>query len=307
MSKIFKNPDTVRGLLYSVTGMIFLSGGLITAKYALSGFNPEMFSTVWCISAAVYAFIIVLATGRTRQIFQLNRTERANIILLGIFTGVGMILGCAGLARLDPSFAAFLWRFLPLLTILSGIIWLGERLMLKEILPIIIMIAGGAISTIGRWNIVGTGVILVLLACVTAAVQMIIGKTQSTSIHPTILIFYRSLISALLVTIWTITTDKVDFSPVKSYWIVTIAGAFLGPVAGFWLTFQSYRFWDLTRSSIVLTVQPIVVLPLAYMFLRQLPSKQGFIGGMIILAGALWLTYIHLARARKNKVEINKR
>ena len=187
-----------------------------------------------------------------------------------------------------------------MLTILSGVIWLGEKLMLKEIFPIGLMIAGGAISTIGRWEIVGTGVILVLLSCVTAAIQMIIGKTQSSSVHPTILIFYRSLISAILVGAWTLATGKFDTSPKMSYWIVTIGGAFLGPAAGFWLTFQSYRFWDLTRSSIVLAIQPIVVLPMAYLFLGQLPSKQGFIGGLIILAGALWLTYIHLAK-KQNK------
>ncbi len=281
-------------MFYSAAGMIFFSGGLIAAKYALMGFNAGMFSTVWCISATVYAIIFLIISGRVRELFKLNRQERANIILLGIFTGVGMIVGWEGLARLDPSFAAFLWRFLPMLTILSGIIWLGEKIMPKEIFPIALMIIGGAISTIGRWEIVGTGVILVLLSCVTAAIQMIIGKMQSVSIHPTILIFYRSLISAILVGAWTIATDKVDMSPSSSYWIVTIAGAFLGPAAGFWLTFQSYRFWDLTRSSIVLTVQPIVVLPMAYLFLHQLPSKQGFIGGMIILLGALWLMYIHM-------------
>ncbi len=296
MSDILQKPNTVKGLLYSSIGMLFLSGGLITAKYALGGFNFAMFSTVWCISAAIYAFLFVVFTGKARQIFQLSRPERANVVLLGVFTGVGMILGWAGLALLDPSFAAFLWRFLPVLTILAGMIWLDERLMLKELFPIIVMIAGGAISTIGRWHIVGTGVILVLLSCVTAAVQMVIGKTQSTSIHPTILIFYRSVISAILVTAWTIATGKLDFSPAKNYWIVTIIGAFLGPVAGFWLTFQSYRFWDLTRSSIVLTVQPIIVLPLAYIFLRQLPATQGLVGGIIILIGALWLTYIHMTK-----------
>ena len=288
------NRNTRRGLFYSTAGMIFFSGGLIAAKYALAGFNAGMFSSIWCISSTVYALIFVVLTGKVRELFSLSRNERANIVLLGIFTGVGMIVGWEGLARLDPSFAAFLWRFLPLLTILSGIIWLGEKLMLREIFPITLMIAGGAISTVGRWEIVGTGVILVLLSCVTAAIQMIIGKVQSSSVHPTILIFYRSLISAILVCLWTIARGQIDFSPSWNYWIVTVAGAFLGPAAGFWLTFQSYRFWDLSRSSIVLTVQPIVVLPMVYLFLHQLPSKQGFIGGMIILAGALWLTYIHL-------------
>jgi len=207
-----------------------------------------------------------------------------------------MIVSWAGLARLDPSFTAFLWRFQPVLTIALSALFLGERLVNREWLPIAIMISGGALSTMGRWEIVGTGVILTLLACCAGAMQMLIAKIVVTAIHPTVLVFYRVGIATLVIALWTLPTGKVNFDVQSSYWLVTLLGAFLGPCASYLLTFRSFRYWDLSRYSMILTAQPLFVLPLAYLFLDKLPTQKELLGGCMILAGVVWLTWIHFVR-----------
>jgi drug/metabolite transporter (DMT)-like permease len=287
--------NSFKGFFYALGGTVLVSTNFITAKYGLRGFNPETFSLIWTSAAAIYAFLIVFVMGQRQQLV-VHTHVIGKIALIGFTTGAGILLGWAGLARLDPSFASFLWRFSPVLVITFGALFLGERLSIKELVCIAIMVLGGCISVIGRWHIAGIGLIMTLLACCATAVQRLTAKIAVAETHPNILVFYRVSIGALIIALWTFFTGKADFDVKVSYWLVTLLGAFLGPCASFLLTFRSYRYWDLSRSGIVLTTQPLFVLPLAYLFLGKLPVGRELFGGCLILTGALWLAWIHLVR-----------
>lgn len=289
---IHARSDTLKGLLYSLAGAILGSTNFVTAKYGVKGFNPETFSLVWTSAAAVYTLLIVLATGHRRQL-ELPAYAVKKVALMGVVTGAGMVLSWAGLARLDPSFSAFLWRFSPVLTIVLSVLFLDEKLLGKEWVPIAVMFLGGCLSTVGRWRIVGVGTILTLLACFAASVQMLIAKMETSEIDPNILAFYRVGVGALAIALWTFLMGKADFDVAASYWAVTLLGAFLGPCAQFLFIFRSYQYWDLSRSSIVRLSQPLFVLPLAYFILGKFPTSIELAGGLLIMAGAFWLGWIH--------------
>lgn len=294
------NHDPVKGFLYSLGGVLLISTNFVTAKYGLEGFNPETFSLVWTSAATVYAFGIVLVGRSSRdQIFPM-RSMKA-MLALGTATALGMVLGWKGLARLDPSFASFLWRLLPIFTILSGVIILKERLSKKEVLAMAIMLVGSLWSVVGRWDTVGTGVTLTILACCSGVVQLLIAKSQIYQVHPNVLVAYRVGIGAVLIASWVFATGTADFTVEARYWYVTLLGAFLGPCASFLLTFRSYRYWALSQSTIILTAQPLLVLPLAYIFLGTLPTLRELVGGCMILTGAFWLAFIQVTKRTKKR------
>ncbi len=289
------NTDQAKGLLYSLGGAMLLSTNFVTAKYGLKGFNPETFSFVWTTAAAIYAFGIAIAGKSSRsQIFP--KKNMIAMTALGITTGTCMIMTWSGLASLDPVFSSFLWRFLPVLTILAGILFLKERLSKKESAAMLIMLSGSLWGAVGRWEVVGTGVILTLLAGCTATAQLLIAKTQTDRVHPNILVAYRVGIGAVVTGVWVFSTGKADFSVDTCYWCITLLGAFLGPCAGFHLIFRSYRYWSLSQSSILLTMQPVLVLPLAYLFLGSFPTVEELSGGIVIISGALCLSYLQIRK-----------
>lgn len=287
--------DPVKGFLYSLGGALLLSTNFITAKYGLEGFNPETFSLVWTFAAAIYSFGIVVVVRVSRnQIFPMPSIK--SMLALGTATGIGMILAWNGLARLDPAFASFLWRFLPVLTIISGVLFLNERLSKKEVLIMGIMLFGGLWGVVGRWESVGSGVIFTILAGLTGAVQLLIAKSRIYQVHPNVLVAYRVGIGAVVIACWVFATGAANFAVEVRYWYVTLLGAFLGPCASFLFTFRAYRYWTLSQSSIILTAQPLLVLPLAYAFLGTLPTHRELVGGCIILVGAFWLAYIQAVK-----------
>lgn len=285
-----------KGFLYSLGGAILLSTNFVTAKYGLKGFNPETFSCVWTSAAAIYALGIAMAGRSSRpQIFP--RQNIKALVCLGIVAGIGMIMTWSGLSILDPVFSSFIWRFFPVLTILLGVLILKERLSRHEVFAMLLMFAGSLWSMAGRWEIVGKGVILTILACCLTSVQLLIAKSQTNLVHPNVLVVYRVGIGAVFTICWALATDTADFDVEARYWLITLLGAFLGPCASFLLTFRAYRYWSLSRSSIVLTAQPLLVLPLAYLFLDSLPTPRELLGGCMILAGSFWISFIQIRKS----------
>jgi drug/metabolite transporter (DMT)-like permease len=287
--------DNTKGFLYALGGTLLVSTNYITAKYGLRAFNPETFSFIWTSAASFYSLMVIVLSGRLNGLIIPAKAIRS-MLILGLATGMGMVLGWSGLSMLDPSFASFIWRFSPVLIIILSVFLLDERLRMVEVFPIGIMVLGGAMTTLGRWHIVGAGVMLTLFGCVAVAVQMIVVKLKVVEIHPNILVFYRVSLAALVIAVWSLLTGNLHFTISTPHLAVTLLGAFLGPCASFLLTFRSYRYWELSRSSIVLTAQPLLVLPMAFLAFGKIPTGLELLGGFIILGGAFSLVWLHRAQ-----------
>jgi len=292
----------IQGFLFALGAAALRSTSFVTGKYGLQGFNAQTFSLIWVVAAFVFCLAAVLLAGDWPSVVA-PRQARSKILLMGICTGVGMILAWAALDQLDPSFASFLGRFLPALTILLGVVVLRERLSRGDLLPAVIMLAGGGLSALGRWHIVGSGLVLMLLANVALATQGLVAKSQVADVSPNVLALYRTGIAMVVVAVWAVISGGVHVHAEARHWLATILGAFLSPCAGYLLLFRSYRHWDLSRASIVQTVQPLFVLPLAYFALGKLPARRELLGGCVILVGAfLWALGRSRERARGRAV-----
>ena len=290
--------NSLKGLCYSLAATVMFAGTLVAAKYSLKGFNPYTFSAVLAASAGIWAFFLALLTGNCRSLAIRRPKTRWKMLLLGLMTGAAMIMAWTGMKMLDPSFAAFLMKFQPVFAIFMGAVFLHEKLLFSELVAFIVMIAGVCLSLVGRWQIVGTGTVFVVLSCVLGSLQLLIGKLEAQTVPAIALVFYRVAIAAVIVTAWGLLQAGLDFNVAASYWFSTVLAAFCGPCVGVFLMFQSYHYWHLSRSSMVHTALPLFVLPMAFLFLRQIPAPRELIGGAVILLGASWLARIQLARAK---------
>jgi len=186
----FIRSKSLNGLIFSLLGTFLLSTNFITAKYGLGGFNPETFRLVWTFAAALYSLILIYISGYSKHLLLPNDSILI-IVLMGVTGGIAMLLLWGGLAELDSSLVSFLYHFMPVMSIIMGMLFLGEKLMVKELVFVPLMVLGGFITSFGRWHVVGTGVILSLLGCFFSALQMLIGKKVANRIHPYITNFYR--------------------------------------------------------------------------------------------------------------------
>ena len=285
-----------KGLVLSLAGTALLATNFITAKHGANeetGFGSSSFTVIWTLGCSIWAMTYLLLSGN-RTSLRLPVKDLFPVIMLGVCTGAGMIFAWAGLVLMDPSFNAFMWRMMPVMGMLLGVIFLKERLAWMDVLPVMVMLAGGLVGTWGRCEAVGLGLLYTVAGALLFAIQLFIGKLQSGKLDEVALVFYRSFFALIVVTGWTFATGRQHFSVGPSIWFATMLGSFLGPFLGFICMFRSYRYWGLSRSSMVMSVQPLVVLPLAVIVLGAFPEGRELLSGSIILAGAFWLGWVQL-------------
>ena len=291
-----------KGFFYSLAGIALIAWTtFVFAKFALDkeqGFSPGMFGLLWTSAASVYLMVMLAARGWLRDVC-VGRAVAVKLLAAGLFAGVAHILFWSGLARLDASFAAFLMRFAPVLLILGSVVFLRERLKWIEVPAIGVMVLGGCVSFLGDWQVVGTGVALLMLSAVAAATWRLIFKAQLQRIPPMAANVYRLGMSVLVLLVWVACRGEWTVSADGSRWAALLTGAFLGPCLAMTLLFNSYRYWDLSKASMVWMAEPLFVLPVALLMPGASLTVQQFVGGMIILAGGFWLVWQHYARPRE--------
>lgn len=300
-------PNTAKGFWFALAGMFFLSCNYITAKYGLRGFNPESLTVVWMGAATVYALIW---TAALRQVHRIALPTPASywLIAMGLANAGCQLTAWQSLDRMDPSFYAFLQRFSPMMAILMGTLILHERIRRFEWLPIVTMVLGGMFSVLAPTpahaplNWLGVG--LCLLSAFLSASQLPLAKLAGPGIPVGVMNLYRVAVAFVAVSIWAAARGKIDFSQAgPEHWGVVILGSFLGPFVSYVCTFRSYRHWDMARSSMVMTLQPLVVVPMAFLAFGLDITRWQLLGGCVTLAGGFWLAYLH-HRADEDPIEV---
>ena len=165
------------------------------------------------------------------------------------------------------------------------------------------MIAGGCISSFGAWRVVGEGMALIVTACAAFAGVNVTMKVAVRHTDPLVLNFYRLAIAALGLGGYVLLSGGHSFDVEPQYWGALLLGAVLAPCIGVLCMIHSYKYWELSRSTLVFTLQPLMVLPAACLLLREYPTAQQLLGGLVILAGGLWLVLAHGWRRRGEKAE----
>jgi drug/metabolite transporter (DMT)-like permease len=290
--------DPLRWFLLAAAGSALLAGNPVVGKYCLrgeGGFNVLTFAFLWMALASGYTFGL-LAGQRNLRRFAVPRREVPFLVLIGLMTGAVQALGWLALVYLNPAFASFLQRFVPVLTIVAGVLVLGERLRGFELAAIGMMMGGGVLSTAAEWEAVAVGVGLAMASYVIVSAQRLIIKLSVRRVDPMVVNFWRTTGGAVSLGLLAGLTGQMKFGVEGARWAVLLLGAFLGPCLGVFLLVASYRRWELSRSTLVMMAQPLITFPLAYVALGTVPSRWQLAGGLVILAGAFWLVWVHSRR-----------
>jgi drug/metabolite transporter (DMT)-like permease len=268
----------------------------IFSKYAMDeerGLGPMSFACAWTGAAAVYALALIAVTGRLREV-RLPRGTRRTVLLSGLFCGMAHIPFWHAVELLNPAFVSFLARFIPAVMILASIVFFRERLTRWEVVAAAAMLAGGAVTTIGgEWRIVGRGMLLMGITAVFGTTWRMLAKRTTSHTLPIVANMYRCAVSAVVVATWGLAVGRLQFDADAARWAALLVGALLGPCLGVSLMYLSFRHWPLSRTAMVMMAQPLIVLPASILVRKRPLTAFQFIGGLIILAGGMWLIWLH--------------
>ena len=282
----------LKGFLFALFSVFVQSISLIAAKYALKEFNAVAFCVAWQGCATIYCMVIVMSRGHAHEL-KLKPDEYLPILKYSLAATFTLLFGWWGVQLLDAGMISMIARFQPIIAAVVAAICLGEHLQKREFIPISVMIVGGVIMTIGSISVILTGMLLLIVGMIFTAIQWIFVKRISHRKGPMVQTFYRNLISGVLLFCLGALIGKNVFTADWSHWGALAFGALLGPCLSVMFLFESFNHWEIARSSAVTSIQPLIVIPIAYLVFHTVPDLQTFTGGMILLSGAVWLALIH--------------
>jgi len=282
--------DTIKGYFFALVATLTFSNVYIFSKAALNEIPLAQFGSLWYAVVALSCFFFALFNKKLGQLSHLTRKQILVLLTLGALEIATTTLFFLSIHIIpDPAVTSFLGNMFPVMVMLGGIFILHERFGPVEIFGGFLALSGAFVisynggSTLETMFIKGAGIVFFNAAFATTATLVV--KTQIKNLSPELLNLNRAVwLLIFSVIMFFAMGDSVSFSAgsIKN----TIVGAILEFVA-ILTVYYSYKFMEVSRSSIVQSLKGIIVLLVAFLVFGTLPQSQQLAGGIITVAGVL--------------------
>jgi drug/metabolite transporter (DMT)-like permease len=227
----------------------------------------------------------------------------ANALLLLVLSGLlGIALGdtlfFAALQDLGPVAMVVLLTLGQVFTVVLAVVFLGDSPTVLAWIGIGLVVSGVGVvlcAKIAGQQQASTrrGLILGLGSVVCTAVSMIIAKQGLDSVSALQATFIRMLAGAAGLLVTGLATRRLGqwAMPFRD---VRLAAGFLGAVAvvtfgGFWLSLAAIKFVNVSIANTLNSIEPVFVLPLAAVFLKEKTTWSAIAGTALTVGGVVLL------------------
>lgn len=167
-------------------------------------------------------------------------------------------------ALLEPFFGVE--KFKPIHVLFGGMILLGIYILAPDF---------------SLENSHMVGILFGLLSALFFALRNLIMKQHVAPYEGTVVMFYQMLVVTVLLAPVLFTMDS---SGIKTQYPYIIVLALLTTVIGHTLFVRSLKYFSAATASIIISLQPIFGIIIAFLFLNEIPSVNTFYGGALILS-----------------------
>ncbi len=278
-------PGGALGGYLAALGCAALAGGTAPLlKVGLSASEPFGLA-VWVLAfAAAFSAALSLARPPTRP------TGRGlwGPLLAHVALCAGAVWATyAGVARLDPTVAAFLGRTEALVSIALAVLLFGERFRGRELVGGLLAVAGVLALHAPAARAGGgerLGQILVLGGAALFGAAEVLSKLALRHADPLRLVAWRNALLVALCAAVACVQGRLGLLPPRA--LAAAAGmGLLGPTLARMLYLRALRRIDLSKAALVNQTQPLFAALLSFAFLGTVPGPWAFAGGGLVLAG----------------------
>ena len=246
--------------------------------------------------------VLLLATVLVFVGFELIAVRPLLLLLVSGLLGIAVSDTCFfdALKRLDPLSLVLLMMLGQVLTVVLAVLFLHESPSLAVWLGIVLTVVGigvvvGRTLCGGLGKIGMRGVLFGLASVVSMSVSIIIAKKALDAVSTIEATLIRMLAGVIGVFLLGATTGRLGawMNPFRDG---RLAGVFLITViivtfGGFWLSLVAIKYVDVCIANTLISTEPIFVVPLSMIFLREKISPQAIAGTLIAVAGIFLIVW----------------
>jgi drug/metabolite transporter (DMT)-like permease len=297
--------DRLKGYLFAIFATLAFSNIYIFSKAALNEIHLAQFGFYWFLIAFTLNLGWLIKQGHHKAIMLLSKRQLRVLATLGvleILTTTSFFLSIHIIP--DPAVTSFLGNMYPIILTLMGIVFLKEKFTwLESFGGVLALIGAFIISYQGgeTWSelfIPGAGVVLInaFFAAVASLVVKMNVKTMTPELINTNRAFWLFLFSLIMIFVY-----GQSFVIPTSAMINIAIGATLGPFLGVLTIYYSFKYIEVSKSSIVQSMKGVCVLGGSYLYFKTLPLEHQLWGGLLTVVGVL---LISLAKTRLFKRKV---
>jgi len=135
----------VKGLLFALGGAIGQAVGLVISKYGMGDYDPFAASHIRIMAGVVGFGIIVAVFGKTKLVARGTADRKAmKGVVIGSFFGpfLGVSFSLLSVRYTTTGIASTLMAIVPVLIIAPAVLFMGQKVTLREIIGALISVAG---------------------------------------------------------------------------------------------------------------------------------------------------------------------
>jgi drug/metabolite transporter (DMT)-like permease len=175
---------------------------------------------------------------------------------------------------------------------LLGVLLLGERMALKEVLSGIVMLVGITLIAGLKGEVSVEAAVACIIAAFFYALQSLLVRKFGKNAHSLHLAHARGTVTFLIVAVIAALTGELRTAPTDAIALLTLAYFFAITVSRYFF-FEAHKHLEISRINVFVLLQPVLVLAGAFFIFGDTISLQKFAGAALILIGGFCFVKCH--------------
>jgi drug/metabolite transporter (DMT)-like permease len=285
--------DQVKGYLLSFISVLAMSNVYLFSKAALNEVSLYQFGVYWFGFAILWNLLYSIPQRKYKTIRKLRKQAYLALFFIGLLELAGTTLFFMAIKKLEnPAIVSFLANMTPVFITLFGFIFLKERFNFVETAGFFLAVFGAFILSYNKGKsfsevfMDGTG--YVILSCLIISVAFILSKKFIKDLDPGILAINRVLyLFSFAIMLLMINHVSLVISWKALYNI--ILGSLLGPFLASITNYSAIKYIEASRASIISSTKGLFVLFGAFIYFGIFPQPLQVTGGLITIAGVIFI------------------
>ena len=280
--------DQFKGLSFAL--LATLGGGLYAIPYRLSLETVAPLTVIWGVFLWALLFSLPgawLARHQTKYSWKIGGIT----LLISLAGLLGNYSICQALNRASPTMLILLSRSEIIIAMLLSWLFLKEIITARVWLAVVVIIAGIIVMKLNtlsfelnEWS----AIIWAVTAAFSFAVMQVLAKSIIHEINPQVLNVSR--LAFALVILWSLEEVRIRVAVLEfTEWQWLALAAFCGPFVGRVSYTYALRYLTISKTVIIGSFSPIATLIFELMVFGTLINGYEAFGGIIMLAGILWV------------------
>lgn len=282
--------DRITGITAAILSALLYGISPAVAKLAYAGGSNGIMMT---FTRSLFGLPVLFFLARRKRIsLRLNRAEARVVIpvgLFGVFATTALLY--TSFSLINVGMATVLHYIFPVLVMLAGTLFFGERVRWWKVISLILGM-GGVLTFIPASGQSGAGGVLLALGSgfTYAGLMVAIERTVIAGMHVYKMAFCSSLVSCLASLGLGLATKSLTLDLTASAWLYSVAVSLMVAVGAFSLLNLAIIKCGATTTSIIAILEPLTSVLFGALLLKESLTVPNLAGFVLIIAAVLMVS-----------------